>query len=67
MKKEINPALLPPKEKLDFIVSIRITRSQKEKIESICSRYKVQKNDFFRFMLKDIFNRYKLPENGTRN
>lgn len=67
MKKELNFNLLPPKEKLDFIISIRVNNSQKEKIQAICTRYKIRKNDLFRFMMTDFFKRYKLPENGTRN
>ena len=66
-KETIDPSLLPPRERLDNTFSIRVTKSQKERIEAFCQRYKVTKIDFFRFMLQDFLKRYKLPENGSRN
>ncbi len=65
MEKKMDFKFLPPRENLDFRVSIRFNKTQKKKIEKICSRYKIRKNDFFRFMLEDFLKRYKLPENGT--
>jgi hypothetical protein len=65
MEKEIDMKFLAPKENLDFKVSLRFNKTQKKKIENICRRYKIRKNDFFRIMLEDFLKRYKLPENGT--
>jgi hypothetical protein len=67
MKKNINTVLVPPRENLDSKVSLRFNKSQNKIIEALCRKYKVRKNDLFRFILQDFVKRHKLTENGTRN
>lgn len=49
-----------PSENHSIQLSIRFSKSQELKINSICKRYKLRKNDFFRQLLDEFVTRHNI-------
>jgi len=66
MKKEIDPSLLRPKEKLGDPISLRFNKIQMRKIRTIERQCKINHAELFRFLLDDFLKNNKIKSNGKR-
>lgn len=65
MARTKQPSIFRPSENYSCQLSIRVSKEQLEKINTICQRYRLRKNDFFRQIVDEFFLHHNLKKHGN--